>query len=90
MVPVIQFCTSEQSELTRPSTIMVCPCSQGEKNNVGDLKLPPRTTSRTAKVTMMAFSAFKMRERRGTLSLPDRATQSFGKFLKNNWPEVFL
>lgn len=39
---------------------------------------------------MMVFSVFKTSERRGTLSLLNGAEQSFGKFLKNNWPEAFL
>lgn len=76
--------------LLQPSTIMVHPCSQGKKNNAGNLKLPPRTTLRTAQVTMMVFSVFKTSKRRGTLSLINGAEQSFGKFLKNNWPEAFL
>lgn len=86
-VPVIQFCTPFVAAAKYNYGTALQP---GEKNNVGNLKLPPRTTLRTAQVTMMVFSVFKTSERRGTLSLLNGAEQSFGKFLKNNWPEAFL
>lgn len=38
---------------------------------------------------MMVFSAFKTRERRGTLSLPNGAAQSSGKFLKTSGQKFF-